>query len=389
MRTRTAARRIVIVLCGIRKMMEAKGGGQGAIAAAGSGVGGRAVMRHAFLPGGGATAGGTTSVAAAAARFSSLLLLAASLVMSGDAYGEEATLSLEGGVTVGISYPDGLVAGREGIVSILVTNGGWEDKQEISFAVSLSDDMAITADPPTLIEIGDLAAGGTYGANLGLFAAEDAGPGTHYLNLRYTHVLVANNETPQAPFFYDIAVPVEIREDARVTISTQTPESIFANAEFPVMVGVTTEDVDIRDVRIRVIPPAGIEFRGETTHSFSKVDRGVPVEITARIVTPVGEVATEHRLPFEVIVDYVDDVGEEKTDAQTFSVILRPRTFMELTTDGGIWVGDFFIAPYVSLGTIIGIPLGAIFSLFLKRRFGEGRRGGGNKDGPRRQPRSG
>ncbi len=46
---------------------------------------------------------------------------------------------------------------------------------------------------------------------------------------------------------------------------------------------------------------------------------------------------------------------------------MRPRTFMELTTDGGIWIGDFFIAPYVSLGTIIGIPAGATISLLIRR----------------------
>lgn len=40
---------------------------------------------------------------------------------------------------------------------------------------------------------------------------------------------------------------------------------------------------------------------------------------------------------------------------------------MELTTDGGIWIGDFFIAPYVSLGTIIGIPAGTIISLLIRK----------------------
>lgn len=289
--------------------------------------------------------------------------------------------SLEGGVSVEISYPDGLVAGREGTVSILVRNGGWEDKQDISFSISLSDDRALAADPPSPIEIGSLAEGGSYGESLVLRASTDAGPGTHYLNLRYAHVLVANNETPQDPFFYDIAIPVEIREDARVGISTQAPESIFSNAEFPIVVGVVSEDIDIRDVRLRVVPPAGIEFRGETAHTFSKIEKGMPVEVMARIVTPAEDIITEHRLPFEIIVEYVDDVGEEKTDAQTISVLLRPRTFMELTTDGGIWVGNFFIAPYISLGTVIGIPAGAIFSLLLKRRFGDRRRDKAEKTG--------
>ena len=78
---------------------------------------------------------------------------------------------------------------------------------------------------------------------------------------------------------------------------------------------------------------------------------------------------TEHKVPFEVIVRYTDDVGSEKIDSKTVPLVLRPRTLMEITTDGGIWVGDFFIAPYVSIGTIVGIPAGTLFSLAIKRRF--------------------
>jgi len=40
---------------------------------------------------------------------------------------------------------------------------------------------------------------------------------------------------------------------------------------------------------------------------------------------------------------------------------------MEITTDGGIWIGGFFLAPYVSIGTIIGIPAGTLLSLALRR----------------------
>lgn len=40
---------------------------------------------------------------------------------------------------------------------------------------------------------------------------------------------------------------------------------------------------------------------------------------------------------------------------------------MELTIDGGIWIGEFFIAPHISIGTIIGIPAGAIISLLIRK----------------------
>ena len=57
----------------------------------------------------------------------------------------------------------------------------------------------------------------------------------------------------------------------------------------------------------------------------------------------------------------------KKSDSWSVPLLLRPKNFMEITNDGGIWVGDFFIAPYVSIGTIVGIPAGTIFSLLLRR----------------------
>jgi hypothetical protein len=54
-------------------------------------------------------------------------------------------------------------------------------------------------------------------------------------------------------------------------------------------------------------------------------------------------------------------------ESHVVSIILQPRTFMKLTSDGGIWIGNFFLAPYVSIGTIIGIPDGAIISLLIRK----------------------
>ena len=273
-----------------------------------------------------------------------------------------------------ITYPGEIVAGREGVVSFLVKNNGWEDKQDITFAFSLSDMPGLAVEPSDGITIDRLAEGGSYGENVSLHVTDGAGAGVHFVNMRYSHVLVANNETPQEPFFHDIAIPITIKEDPGITIHTRTPESIFTNAEFPISVEIVSEDIDITDVSIRIVPPRDVEFRGETLHVFSKVEKGAQVGITSRIITPAEEVNTEYRLPFEIIVAYTDDVGDRKEDSQTVSVVLRPRTFMELTTDGGIWIGNFFIAPYVSLGTVIGIPAGTLISLLIRRRQNSSKR---------------
>lgn len=288
-------------------------------------------------------------------------------VLISNVYAETLVQNLEGGMDIEITYPDEIVVGREGVISILVKNNGWEEKQDISFKFLVSDIPGLNVEPKNVM-ITKLAEGGSYGENVNLNITNDTSSGIHFLNIKYSQVLVSNNKTPQEPFFHDIAIPITIKEDPNVTIYTKTPESIFANAEFPIEVEVISEDIDITDVRIKIIPPKDIEFRGETLHSFSKIQKNTPIGITSRIITPTDEINKEYKIPFEIIVQYTDDVGEQKEDSQTVSIVLRPRTFMELTTDGGIWIGSFFIAPYISLGTIIGIPVGAIISLLVRRK---------------------
>ncbi len=289
-------------------------------------------------------------------------------------HAETFTQNFEGGMDVEITYPDEIVVGREEMISVLVQNNGWEDKQDIVFDFTFSGTSEFIIEPAEPIIIERLAQGGSFGENIRVQISDSANEGRHFLNLKYSQSLIANNETPQPATFHDIAIPILVKEDPRVTIYTKTPESIFTSAEFPIEVEVISQDIDIANVNIKIIPPADVEFRGETSHTFSKIDKGTPVAFTSRIITPSEEVNTEYKLPFEIIVKYTDDVEEEKTDSQTVSIVLRPRTFMELTTDGGIWIGDFFIAPYVSLGTIIGIPAGTLFSLLIRKKQNSAKR---------------
>lgn len=295
------------------------------------------------------------------------LLLMIVIVLLPNAFADTKNLSMEGSMDIKITYPNEVVIGRVMSISILVENKGWEDKQDISFVFSSQDNSIVPVSSNT-ITIEKLSQEGSFGGKIDFKISEYANPGASFLNIKYSQVLVANNENPQNPIYQDIAIPITIKERPNVTIYTKTPESIFANAEFPIEVELISEDIDISDVTIKVIPPKDIDFRGETLHTFSTIQKNTPIGITSRIITPTEEVNTEYKLPFEIIVEYTDDQGERNIDSKTVSLVLRPRTFMELTTDGGIWVGDFFIAPYVSLGTIIGIPAGAIVTLIIRKK---------------------
>lgn len=297
-----------------------------------------------------------------------LLALATLLLTTITFYGADAATikqTMEGAVDVMITYPDSVIVGRDFTISALVQNNGWEDKQDIKFTIKSPDD-SILVNNGTLV-IDRLSTGGSYGGTITLKSAGSAQLGSHYLNAVYSQVLLSHNETPLPPMQKNIAIPIEIKKLPEVQINTSAPESIFTNAEFPFDVEIISKDIDIQNVLVEIKSPNDVSFRGQTTHTFSTVAKNVPLAVHSQIVTPPSEVTLEHKLPFEVSVKYTDDTGTERTISKTVSLLLRPRTFMEFTTDGGLWIGGFFLAPYVSIGTLVGIPGGALFSLLIHR----------------------
>ena len=274
--------------------------------------------------------------------------------------------TMEGSVDLEITYPDSVIITRTFSISVLIENKGWEDKQDIMLTMTNPDGVILAVDTNE-IEIERLSTDGSFGRTIDFKTAADATEGTHFLNVLYSQVLVRNNEEPQDPTTSNIAIPINVKDQPKVIIHTTTPEAIFPNAKFTFETEIISEDIDLNDVSIQVNTPSNIEFQGESIHSFSSVQKDAPITIISQIKTPQENIATEHKIPFEVIVTYVDDVGNEKTDSKTVSLLLRPRNMMEITTEGGIWIGDFFIAPYVSIGTLVGIPAGTLFSVIIKR----------------------
>lgn len=299
--------------------------------------------------------------------FSRILLIFAAFFIAFAFYGADAATIkqvMDGSMDVAITYPDSVISGREFAVSVLIQNNGWEDKQDIQFTLA-SPDGAIFVNNGTLA-INRLSTGGSYGGTITL-QSSGSQLGTHYLNAVYSQILLSHNETPLPATQKNIAIPIEIKKLPELQINTSYPESIFPNAEFPFYVELTSKDIDIQNVQVEITPPNDVSIRGQTTHTFSVIGKGTPIQIHSQIVTTPAEVTAEHKLPFEVSVRYDDDLGEERVASKTVSLLLRPRTFMEFTTDGGVWIGNFFLAPYVSLGTLIGIPGGTLFSLLIRR----------------------
>ena len=281
------------------------------------------------------------------------------------AYSETLKLSQEGGMEIEIVHPDSVLLDRTFSISFLIQNNGWESKQDIRLTLTNTDN-AFVAVAEEQIKIEELTASSSFGTTLDYFVSDDATEGTHFINIDYSQVLLSNNVDPMPLTQMNFAIPIEVQNRPEIIIETITPESIFANSEFSIQATITSEDIDLEDVTLEIIAP-DVEFRGDTYYKLSSLEKQTPYTISAELITPLENVTTEYTIPVKVVLTYVDDLGETNTSTQSMPLLLRPKTFMELTNDGGIWIGDFFIAPYVSIGTIVGIPAGTILSLIIRR----------------------
>ena len=281
------------------------------------------------------------------------------------AYSETLKLSQEGGMEIEIIHPDSVLLDRTFSISFLIQNNGWESKQDIRLTLT-NPDNAFVAIADEQIKIEELTASSSFGTTLDYVVSEDATEGTHFINIDYSQVLLSNNVDPMPLTQMNFAIPIEVQNRPEIIIETITPESIFANSEFSIQATITSEDIDLEDVTLEIIAP-DVEFRGDTYYKLSSLEKQTPYTISAELITPLENVTTEYTIPVKVVLTYVDDLGETNTSTQSMPLLLRPKTFMELTNDGGIWIGDFFIAPYVSIGTIVGIPAGTILSLIIRR----------------------
>ena len=295
------------------------------------------------------------------------VLLALAFIISIMPYSHAETLkqSMEGGMDLEITYPESVMIDRVFSISILLQNNGWENKQDISFTLS-NLDGAFTAHGDNTIIIDELTTTSSFGTTVDYQVSSTAIEGPHFLNIDYSQVLVSNNVDPMEPTQTNIAIPIVVFGNPVIVIETVTPESIFSNSEFTFETTVLSEDIDLKDVTVQIITPGDIEFRGDTSYVISFLEKQEPYTITAEMITPINDVTNEYTIPVKVLISYTDDLGEEKTETQSVPLLLRPKMFMEITNDWGIWIGDFFIAPYVSVGTLVGIPAGTILSLLIR-----------------------
>ena len=260
------------------------------------------------------------------------------------------TQTIEGNV-VKINHPDTVVIGEPFSVFVFIENTGLKNISYVELIFTIPD-ASVDYISPNASVIRNVPSGSLAERTFKFTALDDAIPETVFLKLSYTQIMRDEefqriNEIISIPILFVTKEQTEVKiaaetdsdaipEPAQITISAVVPEAIFSNEKFPLLVSVTSENVNLNDVTLILVPPKDMNFQGNLTHVFSSMQQNVTATKLFSLFTTAKDNENELAIPFQIIVKHTNDFGVEVVVAKTIPLILKPTVAepeQEITSD--------------------------------------------------------
>ena len=145
-----------------------------------------------------------------------------------------------------------------------------------------------------------------------------------------------------------------------LSLNLQTPSDVFVGEPFSIKGDIVNQGSNAHDVELSVYS-SELQISGKKTLAVTDLNAGRSTDFefvvqSQKNLEPIH--ATVH-----VNGTYLDDNGKIHSIDNSFSVFARQRGLLEIGDANGIWIGQFFIAPVVGIGTIVSSFIG--FMIFL------------------------
>ncbi len=145
-----------------------------------------------------------------------------------------------------------------------------------------------------------------------------------------------------------------------LSLNLQTPSDVFAGEPFSIKGTITNQGSNAHNVELSAYS-SELQLAGQKSLVITDLDAGKSKDFEF-VVQTQKNIDPSHAT-IHVNGTYSDDNEKTHYIDNSFSVFARQRGLLEIGDANGIWVGQFFIAPVVGVGTIVSSAIG--FLIFL------------------------
>ena len=288
-----------------------------------------------------------------------LVFIASTFILS--AYGMETIIS-DANIDVIINYPEVVTQGTEFVLSSVVKTKA-DQMSNITISIS-SPEIEILQNQ---FNIPSLTKDSTLGNNFNMRIKPESPDGKFLTNVSVEYFIKGFFDEKPIKNTLTKAVEFNVQSKPILLLDFDVPDSIFAGEPFSVKGTVSNQGYDTQNIKI-IADSNQVKLDGKKTYLLTNLNAGKTENFEFVLQTP-KDLSIPTHVTINISTVYFDKTGKEYTAQDSLNVFARQRGILEIGGAEGIWVGNFFIAPVVGVGTIVSSVIGfLIFIWHLKNK---------------------
>ena len=277
------------------------------------------------------------------------------------AYGMENIIS-DANIEVTVNYPDVVKQENEFVLSSVVKTKA-DQMSNITVSIS-SPEIEILQNQ---FNIPNIPKDSTLGNNFNIKIKPESPDGKFLANVSVEYFIKGFFDEKPVKSALTKAIEFNVQSKPILLLDFDSQDSVFAGEPFFVKGTIKNQGYNAQDIKITA-DSNQIVLDGKKIYSLTNLNAGKTENFEFVLQTP-KDLTIPIDITVKISTSYFDETGKEYTVDDSVKVFARQRGILEIGGSEGIWVGNFFIAPVVGVGTIVSSVIGfLIFVWHLKNK---------------------
>lgn len=271
------------------------------------------------------------------------------------AFALQSTMS-DPNLQITVEYPETVQPGEKFVMASIIKA---TSDQVTNITLSASSPGAYMAN--STFSLAKIAKDSTFGNNFEMQTRADMPDGTFVVNIQATYYVKGLFDSNPVKDTFTQAFKINAQSSPVLSFDIQSPSNVFSGEPFSIKGTIKNQGATAHDVQVLAYSQ-DINLEGNRSVVLSSLEPGKSSDFEF-IVNTSKDLDMPTHATVHINSTYLDSSNKSHSIQDSVSLFARHRGIMEIGDANGIWLGTFFIAPVVGVGTIVSTAIG--FFIFL------------------------